>query len=163
MKAKDLMSRSVVTCRMDDNLAEVAALMWAERCGALPVLGANGRLASMITDRDVAIALGTRNLRASDVLVHQVVLSRVFTCAEHDEMERALSIMVAQNVRRLPVIDGEAALVGILSIDDFLLHTQPGKAGVLSLEALEAVKTIVEDRQRGRSHPPAELAPTPQR
>jgi len=163
MKAKERMTRRVVTCRMDNNLAEVAALMWEERCGALPVLAPDGRLASMITDRDVAIALGTRDLRASEVLVEQVVPARVFTCLEHDEMERALSIMVAQNVRRLPVVNDEGALAGILSIDDFLLHTQPGKAGVLSLEALEALKTIVENRQRGRSQGPAELAPNPPR
>lgn len=158
MRIRERMTGNVTTCRLDNNLAEVAAIMWSDRCGALPVVDAEGRVVSMITDRDVCIALGTRNLRASEVLVEQVVPPRVFTCLDHDELSQALSIMVAQNVRRLPVVTDEGTLVGILSIDDFLLHTEPGKAGVLSLEALEAVKTIVENRQRGRAHEAAEVA-----
>jgi hypothetical protein len=47
------------------------------------------------------------------------------------------------------VVNDEGKLIGVLSIDDFLLHTEPGKAGILSLEALEALKTIVETRKRG--------------
>ncbi len=159
MRIKERMIRNVATCRPGNNLAEVAAIMWNERCGALPVVDDGGRVVSMITDRDVCIALGTRNLLASDVLVQDVVPPRVFTCLDHDELSHALSIMVAQNVRRLPVVTAEGSLAGILSIDDFLLHTEPGKAGVLSLEALEAVKTIVENRQRGHAHEPADVVP----
>ena len=54
--------------------------------------------------------------------------------------------MVSQNVRRLPVVNDEGKLVGLISIDDFLLHAEPGKAGVLSLEALDALRTIIENR-----------------
>ncbi len=52
----------------------------------------------------------------------------------------ALRTMVAQNVRRVPVVDDDSRLVGIISIDDFLLHARPGKAEVLTLETLEALK-----------------------
>jgi len=69
----------------------------------------------------------------------------------------ALRTMVAQNVRRLPVVNDEGKLVGVISIDDFLLHTERGKGGVLSLEALEALKTIIENRQRCHTHEPAEM------
>jgi len=159
MRIRERMIKNVATCRPGNNLAEVAAIMWMERCGALPVVDEQGHVVSIITDRDVCIALGTRNLLASEVLVQDVVPPRVFTCLDRDELSHALSIMVAQNVRRLPVVTDEGILVGILSIDDFLLHTEPGKAGVLSLEALEAVKTIVENRQRGHVHEPAEVVP----
>jgi len=148
MKTKERMVRAVSVCRPEDNLAEVAAIMWDSRCGALPVVDAEDRVVSMITDRDVAIALGTRNLRASDVLVRDVAPPRVFTCQDHDDMSFALHTMVSQNVRRLPVVDDDAKLVGLISIDDFLLHAEPGKAGVLSLEALNALRTIIENRLR---------------
>jgi len=154
MKTKERMVKAVSLCRPENNLAEIAATMWEDRCGALPVVDAEGRVISMITDRDVAIALGTRNLRASDVLVQDVALPRVFTCLESDDVSFALRTMVSQNVRRLPVVDHEGKLAGVISIDDFLLHTVPGKAGVLSLEALEALKTIVENRKRDHAQEP---------
>jgi CBS domain-containing protein len=148
MKTKERMVNPVSVCRPHDNLAEVAATMWEGRCGALPVVDADDRVISMITDRDICIALGTRNLRASEVHVEDVAAPRVFTCLETDDISLALRTMVSQDVRRLPVVNDEGKLVGVLSIDDFLLHTEPGKAGVLSLEALEALKTIVENRKR---------------
>jgi CBS domain-containing protein len=157
MKIKERMVRAVSVCRPEDNLAEVAARMWEDRCGALPVVDAEERVISMITDRDICIALGTRNLRASDVNVRDVAPPRVFTCLENDNISLALRTMVSQNVRRLPVVNDEGTLVGVISIDDFLLHTEPGKAGILSLEALEALKTIVENRQRGHTHDPAAM------
>lgn len=152
MKTKDRMAIPVVVCHPENNLAEVAAIMWEERCGALPVVDAESRVVSMITDRDVAIALGTRNLRASDVLVRDVAPPRVFTCLDSEDISLALNTMVSQNVRRLPVVDDQQKVVGLISIDDFLLHAEPGKAGVLSLEALEALRTIIENRLRDH-HP----------
>jgi CBS domain-containing protein len=157
MKTKERMIKTVSVCALENNLAEVAATMWDDRCGALPVVDAEGNVISMITDRDVCIALGTRNLRASDVLVKDVAPPRVFTCHERDDINVALRTMVAQNIRRLPVVDDAGRLVGVISIDDFLLHTEPGRAGVLSLEALEALKAIVENRKRNHAHPPAEV------
>ena len=158
MKTKDYMTKLVSVCRPEDNLAEVTAMMWEGRCGVLPVVDAEERVISMITDRDICIALGTRNLRASEVQVQEVVPSRVFTCTEGDDISFALRTMVAQNVRRLPVVNNEGKLMGVISIDDFLLHTEPGEAGVLSLEALEVLQTIIENRRPGHTHHTAELA-----
>jgi CBS domain-containing protein len=151
MKIKERMIKTVLSCRPTDNLAEVTALLWDGRCGVLPVVDDEDRVISMITDRDICIALGTRNLRASEVQVKDVAPSRVFTCDRNDDISSALRTMVSQNVRRLPVVNDEGKLVGMLSIDDFLLDAKPGSAGVLSLETLEALKTIVENRKR--DHP----------
>ncbi len=160
MKTKDRMVKDVYVCRMENNLAEVAAIMWEEQCGALPVIDAAGRVISLITDRDICIALGTRNLPASQVQVKDVALPRVFTCREADDIFSAMRTMVAQNVRRLPVVDHDDKLVGIVSIDDMLLHTEPGRAGVLSLEVLDAMKHIIENRLPGHIHERAEVATT---
>jgi CBS domain-containing protein len=157
MKTKEHMVEPVSVCGPNDNLAEVAAIMWNNRCGALPVVDADERVISMITDRDICIALGTRNLRASDVKVSDVAPPRVFTCSEGDDISVALGTMVSQNVRRLPVVNEHGKLVGLISIDDFLLHTEPGRAGILSLEALDALKTIVGNRKRDHPHRPAAL------
>ena len=77
MKIKDVMSPSPEACRPDDNLATAAALLWTANCGVLPVTDHSGRIAGIITDRDVCIALGTRNARASDVLIASVMRTTV--------------------------------------------------------------------------------------
>ena len=64
MEVRDIMVQDVRSCHPDNNLAQVAEIMWKGGCGALPVVDESGRLLSMITDRDICIALGTRNLRA---------------------------------------------------------------------------------------------------
>ena len=124
MNVRDIMVKKVSVCESDNNLAQVAAIMWNERCGLLPVLDSRGKVTSVITDRDICIALGTRNLRASEVQVKDVSPPRVFSCGPSDDILSALDTMVSQNVRRLPVIGEDGRLVGILSIDDVLLHSE---------------------------------------
>ncbi len=159
MKVKDIMTRQVATCRPEYNLAEVAADMWENRCGALPVLGASGAVCGMITDRDIAIAVGTRNRPASQIRVTDVSLPRVFTCAAEDDVLSALATMATQNVRRLPVVAADGQVAGILSIDDVLMHSQkaPDEWGVSYDQVIDAAKRILHERMRGRRPEPAEL------
>jgi len=126
MKVENFMVRDVKFCYANSNLAQVAEIMWNGGCGTLPVLNDSGKLWSMITDRDICIALGTRNLRASEVHVSDVAAPRYFACAADDDIYTALKTMAAQEVRRLPVVDDEHKLVGILSIDDVILHAKAG-------------------------------------
>jgi|ERR1700722_12647484 CBS domain-containing protein len=120
MKVQDVMLKSVRFCNPDMNLAAVTQIFWEQGCGALPVVE-NGRVIGMITDRDVSIALGTRNGKAGDTSVRDVALPKVFFCQLQDDIHTALNIMRAQQVRRLPVVDHEGALNGILSLDDLVL------------------------------------------
>ena len=151
MNVRDIMVKKVSVCESDNNLAQVAAIMWNERCGLLPVLDSRGKVTSVITDRDICIALGTRNLRASEVQVKDVSPPRVFSCGPSDDILSALDTMVSQNVRRLPVIGEDGRLVGILSIDDVLLHSENYE------NVVNAAKTILKDRSRESVHEPAEL------
>jgi CBS domain-containing protein len=162
MKVKDVMVKEVSVCWPEQNLAEVAAIMWNGRCGALPVLDRAGLVASMITDRDVCIALGTRNELASNVKVKDVALPRVFTCQEDDDATEALNTMVSQNVRRLPVVGAGDKLVGILSIDDILWGSEEGAgtAGIPYRVIVGALKNILEGRRRGHVDEAAELIAT---
>jgi len=159
MKVEDLMVKNVTCCRATQNLAEIAAILWDQRRGSLPVLDEHGKVISIITDRDICIALGTRNIRASEVLVKDVVPARVFTCDPEDNALDALKTMVTQNVRRLPVVDLTGKPAGILSIDDMI------RAAALQLRGetqfhdavMGAVKTIFDSREPGFIHQPAEL------
>src|SRR5207249_11540387 len=73
MRVGDFMTSPAVFCRPEANLAAVAALMWDKDCGALPVVSEDGKVTGMITDRDICVALGTRNKRASEVTVRDVI------------------------------------------------------------------------------------------
>lgn len=79
---------------------------------------------SVITDRDICIALGTRNQRASDVRVGDVIYRPSVLCSAEDDLRSALKIMAAEKVRRLPVVDAEGKLVGVVSLDDVTLQAR---------------------------------------
>ncbi len=135
---RDVMVANASFCRPHFNLAEVTAIMWKESCGALPVVNDAGSVTSMITDRDICIALGTRNMKASDVAVANVAPARYFACAPGDDVHSALKTMASQGVRRLPVVDEAGKLAGVLSIDDVILHSRAGSA----IDFTEIVMTL---------------------
>ena len=146
VNVKDVMIPDARACRPDQNLAEIAEIMWNARCGALPILDTLGHVTGMITDRDICIALGTRNQRASDIHVSDVAAPRYFACAAEDDIHAALKTMAAQEVRRLPVVDKNGNLVGILSIDDVILHAK-ARSQMNYTEVMATLKAICGHRE----------------
>jgi CBS domain-containing protein len=124
MKIKDLMTSELRTCSPSTNLATAAALMLDADCGILPVVE-DGKLVGIVTDRDLYIALATRNKLASQVTVGEVARTRVVTCSPDDDVHAALGTMKDQRVRRLPVEGFGGTLVGIISMNDILLAAGP--------------------------------------
>jgi CBS domain-containing protein len=104
MKVRDLMTKKVKYCAPDTNLAAATELMWNADCGVLPVVE-EGKLAGIITARDISIALGTRDRPASPVSVKDVATRDVQTCAPDADVHTALSTMRRAKVRRLPVVE----------------------------------------------------------
>jgi len=122
MRVKEIMSSKPVCCRTTDRLADVAWKMYEGDCGVLPVLGATGEAVGMITDRDVAIATMTKDKPPSGILVADVMTGKVHACGPEDKLESALETMAAERVRRLPVLDTERRVVGVLSMNDLILR-----------------------------------------
>jgi len=118
------MIKTVAFCRPDANLAVAAASMWEHNCGLLPVVNDRGKVTSVITDRDICIAFGTRNKRACEISVRDVAYRAAVLCNADDDVRSALKIMATERVRRLPVVNHEGALVGILSLDDVTLRAR---------------------------------------
>jgi len=127
MKAEDIMTRDVQSCRPEANLAQAAALMWDYDCGAMPVVDDSNRVIGIITDRDIAIAAATKGRRATDISVGEVMSGNVYACARDEDVKSALKTMRRERVRRLPVIGGDGRLAGILSVNDIVLHAEEGK------------------------------------
>ncbi|HEX5226951.1 MAG TPA: CBS domain-containing protein [Bryobacteraceae bacterium] len=124
MKVREAMTREAVNCGPDSTLEEATFLMRRHNCGFLPVVGDGGNVIGVITDRDICIALGTRNRKPSDLRVWDVMPHKLFTCMEGDDVHCALKTMRGARVRRLPVVDRDGSLVGILSIDDIVLRAR---------------------------------------
>ena len=145
MKAKDVMTAAPRTCTRATSLAAAAALMLDGDCGILPVVD-DGKLVGVVTDRDMSIALATRDQRASQVTVGEVVHTPVYACGPEDDVHAALATMKEHRVRRLPVEGFGGTVLGIISMNDILLV-----AGVNTPGA----------QCRGRRHVSGHLRPSP--
>ncbi|HTO74494.1 MAG TPA: CBS domain-containing protein [Thermoanaerobaculia bacterium] len=147
MKVKSIMARDVTFCGPETTLFEAAGMMRQIDSGILPVLR-EGELVGVITDRDIAVALGERDRRASEVRVDDAMSRGVYACRAEDRLSSALATMKMKRVRRLPVLDQTGRLCGILSMNDVILGCRAtGDGGTeLELEALETLRAVCEHR-----------------
>jgi len=121
MQIKDVMTPNPLSCRPDANLAAVTKLLWNGDCGIVPVTDSSGKVLGMLTDRDVCVALGTRNVRAADVPALEAMSLNVFSCQATDDVRHVLNVMKTRRVRRLPVVDAGGHLIGLVSMNDIIL------------------------------------------
>ncbi len=127
MRIEEIMIRDVQCCGQDTNLAAAAKMMWDSDCGALPVLNVQGQVLGMITDRDICMATATRNKPPSEITVWETVSGKTYSCKMSDDVHTALDIMKRERVRRLPVVDEDGTLQGIVAINDFVLAAEEAK------------------------------------
>ena len=124
MRVQDIMRREVRVVGPGTDLATVGKLMKEIDCGVVPVVGDDERVVGVLTDRDLAIELARRDRRPSEVAVRQAMTGDVWSCAGGDDIADALAKMAHHKVRRLPVLDAEGRLLGLLSLDDVVLHAK---------------------------------------
>ena len=118
MKVEDLMTTEVGSCRSFDTGDRSATIMWERDCGAVPVVDQEGRVVAMVTDRDLCMAALTQGRTLSEIHVSSAMSRRLWSCRPQDDVKEAEKVMRAYQVRRLPVIDAEGKLLGVLSISD---------------------------------------------
>jgi CBS domain-containing protein len=134
MKVKSAMHRGVEWCAPDTPIMEIAKLFREKDIGAVPI-GENDRLIGMLTDRDIVcrgIAEGKdiTSLTAGDVMTRSIVY-----CFEDDDIEHAVHLMEERQIRRLPVLNKDKRMVGMLSMGDI----SQAATHELSGEFMEAV------------------------
>jgi CBS-domain-containing membrane protein len=120
MKVEQLMTRNVQTCRAEDRLDQAAQIMWEHDCGVVPVVGGDGaaRVVGMLTDRDICMAAYTQGRSLGDIPVGSAMSRQVCSLRPSDAIGVALKVMETNQVRRVPVVDQEDQVVGLLSIAD---------------------------------------------
>jgi len=121
MKVREIMTPNPLSCTVGTDLATVARLMAKAHCGAVPVTDTGGTVTGIITDRDVCLAVAAEDRPARQILAGAAAARPVWTCGPDDEVATALSRMKTCHVRRLPVVNPDRALVGMLSWSDAAL------------------------------------------
>ena len=135
MKVKDAMHKGATWVEPTMRLGEVAKLMKKHDVGSLPV-GENDKLVGMITDRDIALkAVGKDTGDVRQMMARDVMTKGIHCCSDQDDLEEAIAHMHRFEVRRLPVIDENKRMIGMLSLGD-VSHAANAK---LSGEMLKGV------------------------
>jgi CBS domain-containing protein len=152
MKIRDVMSHDVCIARPNDTIAQVAAQMAQLDVGVLPV-GENDRLAGMITDRDIVVR-GVAKSCDPTTTVREIMSGEVKYCYEDESVGDVAENMAEQRVRRLPVLNRDKRLVGIVSLGDLATHVKPKTSG----DALRGVSQPGGPHSQGGA---TEQAPAP--
>jgi CBS domain-containing protein len=145
MKVSDVMTKAPAYCSSDTNLGAAAEIMWSRNCGFLPIVGSQEELAGVVTDRDLCIAMATRNRLPGEIAVKEVASGVTYSCKPSDDIRTALETMAEKKVRRLPVVNAVGKLEGILSVDDVVLRTDAqarGNAGLSSDEVVQSLRKV---------------------
>ncbi len=130
MNVRDIMSATVTCCGQHEDLESIALMMMNNDCGSIPITNDMGQPIGIITDRDIAIAAAARHkalwqLYAEDFLTGQPVS----VCSADDDIHAALAVMQRARVRRLPVVNEDSEILGILSMDDVVSSADRGVRG----------------------------------
>jgi CBS domain-containing protein len=118
MDVRELMTSPVRTVGTDDTLNNAAKLMRDHALGCLPVVDAVGKLAGMLTDRDIALSAYETGEALWRLRVDESMKTPVYTVRPGDDISVAARVMRDHRVRRLPVIDESGSPVGMISLDD---------------------------------------------
>ena len=152
MQVSERMTKNVRTCRVDDSLEHAARLLWDHDCGCLPVVSEHGHLHGMITDRDICMAAYTSGERLADLQVREAMAIDVASVSPGHSLRDAEMLMRDHSVRRLPVIDEEGRVIGLLSCNDLTRWVDDaGTIGRSQHDAVHLVRTLaIVGRPRGR-------------
>ena len=133
MKISDVMTTEVETVSADQTAREAASFMLRAEAGSIPVCDGD-RVIGMITDRDIAVR-GVAEGRGPDTPIRDLMTDHIICAREDDDVQDVARRMSEEQVRRLPVLDADERLVGIVSLGDLSRET----SGESAHEALEGV------------------------
>jgi CBS domain-containing protein len=143
MKVSNIMMREPAHCGLDDTLNHAAQLMWENDCGCIPIVDADHRPVGMITDRDICMAAYTQGKLLSDIPVCWVTSEGAVTVRDEESLEVAEALMRSQQIRRLPVVDSQDRLIGLLSIGDLVRHAHPKQQRGSGVDPDSIVRTLI--------------------
>jgi CBS domain-containing protein len=149
MKVKEIMTPAPKAIWLTESLADAAKMMWENDCGVLPVIK-DSQVIGMITDRDICMATTMRDSHPSAISIEEVMTGDVYGVDPEETVEHALQTMQEFQVHRLPVINPEGELEGILSMNDVVLHAdvaeETAEDGIDYRDVLKTYQAICQHR-----------------
>lgn len=124
MKVKEVMTVDPTAIWISDSLKTAAETMWQNDCGILPIIKDGKTVVGVITDRDVCMATAMRDRPQSSISVEEVMSGSVYSVIPDDDVHKALELMQEHRVRRLPVLNVDGELKGMLSLNDLVLRAK---------------------------------------
>ena len=145
MKVKQVMTVDPTAVWITDSLATAAKSMWHNDCGILPIIKDGSKVVGVITDRDVCMATAMRDRPQSMISVEEAMSGTVHSVMPDDDVHKALELMQEHKVRRLPVLNAQGELKGMLSLNDLVLKAEEtnGKKPPLTFhDVMKTYRTI---------------------
>jgi CBS domain-containing protein len=122
MKVVEVMSKDTLTCSPSDTLDRAAQLMWEHDCGAVPITDDRGRTVAIVTDRDICIAAYTQGKALSEIPVMVAASKSLISATPDDTVETVSALMQENQIRRVPILDGQGKTLGIVGVGDIVRH-----------------------------------------
>jgi CBS-domain-containing membrane protein len=141
MKVKEVMTEDARAIWITQSLADAAKEMWENDCGVLPIIKDGRKVVGMITDRDICMAAAIRDRKPSSISVEEVMNATVYAAEAEEDVEQALETMREHKIRRLPVLNLEGELQGIVSMNDIVLRAKERNGKKPQIAYADVVKT----------------------
>jgi len=135
-QVRELMTKDPRTVRPDHTIVDAARLMRDEDAGIAPI-AEDDRLIGVITDRDIAIRVVAEAKDPGSTKVTEIASQNVVTIDPQQDLDEAMRLMAKHQVRRLPVVEEDGKLVGILAQADVAKHADPARTGTVVEEISE--------------------------
>lgn len=140
-KCNEVMTKNPLCCLPEDLVTKAAGLMKSENIGSIPIVEneQTRKLVGIVTDRDLTLKIVAEGLDAKSTKVEAVMTRKVVTCRAEDDLQKALDAMSEHQLRRIPVVDGDNKIVGIIAQADVATRVdQPQKTAEMVKEISQA-------------------------
>jgi CBS domain-containing protein len=123
-KCNEVMTKNPVCCLPDNMVIKAAELMKSEHVGSIPVIEneQTKKLVGIVTDRDLALKVVAEGLDTKSTKVETVMTHKVVTCSAEDDLQKAVDAMSKHQLRRIPVVDDDNKILGIIAQADVVTH-----------------------------------------
>jgi CBS domain-containing protein len=146
MNAKTVMSHPVISAPAESTLGLVARLMWDFDCGIVPLVDDEGRIAGVITDRDICMAAYTQGKPLGAIRATSAMASGVVACRPEDTIESVEKLMRDNQLRRVPVLDADGRPIGLVSLNDIAQIAASGRKGAADRAVVQTLAAIGQPR-----------------
>ena len=123
-KCNEVMTKNPVCCVPDNMVIKAADLMKSDHVGSIPVIEneQTQKLVGIVTDRDLALKVVAEGLDAKSTKVETIMTRKVVTCSPEDDVQKAVDAMSKHQLRRIPVVDDDNKILGIIAQADVAIH-----------------------------------------